>query len=102
MQADLPNGRSRPLISYYASRVEMIQGEPVTERDIASWADEAEQGYELDRLRKRGRKPVGDGPGQVIPVRLDKTLLAALGERADRDHVSRSAAIREAIRVYVE
>ena len=39
--------------------------------------------------------------GQVIPVRLDTTLLAALGERADRDHVSRSAAIREAIRAYV-
>ena len=59
----------------------MIQGEPVTERDIENWADEAAQGYDLDRLRKRGRKPVGDGPGQVIPVRLDKTLLAALGRR---------------------
>ena len=35
------------------------------------------QGYDLDRLRKRGRKPVGDGPGQVIPVRLDKTFLAS-------------------------
>ena len=78
----------------------MIQDEPVTERDTENWADEAEQGYELDRLRKRGRKPIGDGPGQVIPVRLDKTLLAALGER-DRDYVSRSAAIREAIQAYV-
>lgn len=45
---------------------------------VENWADEAEQGYELDGLRKRGRKPVGDGPGQVIPVRLDKTLLAAV------------------------
>ena len=72
-----------------------------TERDIENWADGAGPGYELDRLRKRGRKPVGDGPGQVIAVRLDKTLLAALGGRADRDHLSLSAAIREAIRAYV-
>ncbi len=49
----------------------------------------------------RGRKPAGDGPGRVVPVRLDEALLAALGDRADRDHVSRSEAIRAAIRAYV-
>ncbi len=81
--------------------METIKGVPVTEQDISEWADEAEQGYDVDRLRKRGRKPVGDGPGQVVPVRIDETLLAALGERAERDHVSRSAAIRAAIRAYV-
>lgn len=84
--------------------MEAVHGKPVTELDMDSWADEAEQGYDVDRLRRRGRKPVGDGPGQVVPVRLDKTLLAALAERAERaerDHLSRSAAIREAIRAYV-
>ena len=55
----------------------------------------------MERRRRRRRKPVGDGPGQVVPVRLDKTLLAALAERAERDHLSRSAVIREAIRAYV-
>lgn len=59
------------------------------------------RGHDEDRLRRRGRKPVDDGPGQVVPVRLDKTLLAALAERAERDHLSRSAAIREAVRAYV-
>ncbi|MGZ5415793.1 MAG: ribbon-helix-helix domain-containing protein [Nocardioides sp.] len=49
----------------------------------------------------RGRKPAGEGPGQVVPVRIDATLLAALAERAERDHVSRSEAIRAAIRAYV-
>jgi metal-responsive CopG/Arc/MetJ family transcriptional regulator len=34
-------------------------------------------------------------------VRIDATLLAALTERAERDHVSRSEAIRAAIRSYV-
>ena len=78
-----------------------IQGKPVTEQDIQDWADEAERGYDVDRLRKRGRKPNGHGPGQVVPVRIDATLLAALAERAERDHVSRPEAIRAAIRAYV-
>jgi len=88
-------------ISYYASVVETIKGKPVTDQDIQGWADEAERGYDVEQLRKRGRKPVGDGPAQVVPVRIDATLLAALTERAERDHVSRSEAIRAAIRSYV-
>jgi hypothetical protein len=81
--------------------VERINGKPVTEEDIKDWADEAERGYDLGRLRKRGRRPLGDGPAQVVPVRIDDALLAAVVERAERDHVSRSEAIRAAIRAYV-
>ncbi|MDQ6525183.1 ribbon-helix-helix domain-containing protein [Nocardioides sp. LHD-245] len=81
--------------------MEKINGVPVTDQDVQEWADEAERGYDVDRLRKRGRRPVGDGPGQVVPVRIDETLLSALSERAEKDHVSRSEAIRAAIRAYV-
>jgi predicted transcriptional regulator len=81
--------------------VEEINGVPVTEETIERWAEEAERGYDVDRLRKRGRKPVGDGPGQVVPVRIDGALLAALSARAEHDHVSRSELIRAAIRAYV-
>lgn len=81
--------------------MEKIQGKPVTEQDIQDWADEAERGYDVDRLRKRGRRPLGDGPAQVVPVRIDDALLTALSERAQRDQVSRSEAIRAAIRAYV-
>lgn len=83
--------------------MEKINGAPVTEEQIQEWADEAERGYDVDALRKRGRgrKPVGDGPGQVVPVRIDDTLLAALNERAGRDETSRSEVIRAAIRAYV-
>jgi hypothetical protein len=88
-------------ISYYATVVETIKDRPVTDQDIQDWADEAEAGYDVEQLRKRGRKPIGDGPAQVVPVRIDATLLAALTERAERDHVSRSEAIRAAIRSYV-
>lgn len=81
--------------------MEKINGVPVTDEQIQEWADEAERGYVVEKLRKRGRKPVGDGPGQVVPVRIDETLLTALNERAEQDHVSRSELIRAAIRAYV-
>ena len=78
-----------------------MNGKPVTEQDIKDWADEAERGYDVERLRKRGRRPLGDGAAQVVPVRIDETLLSALTERADHDQVSRSEVIRAAIRAYV-
>ena len=78
-----------------------MNGKPVTEQDIKDWADEAERGYDVERLRKRGRKLLGDGAAQVVPVRIDETLLSALTERADHDQVSRSEVIRAAIRAYV-
>jgi hypothetical protein len=81
--------------------METIKGKPVTDQDIQDWSGEAERGYDVEQLRRRGRRPVGDGPGQVVPVRMDATLLAALNDRAERDHVSRSEAIRAAIRSYV-
>jgi Ribbon-helix-helix protein, copG family len=87
--------------SYYTLAVEKINGEPVTGEMIDRWVDEAERGYDVGELRKRGRKPVGEGPGQVVPVRIDETLLEALASRAAADHVSRSEAIRAAIRAYV-
>lgn len=91
-----------PRIPYYTLGVkETINGVPVTEGQIQAWADEAERGYEVEQLRRRGRKPIGDGPAQVVPVRLDDTMLAAVDERAERDHVTRSEAIRAAIRAYV-
>ncbi|WP_425308291.1 CopG family transcriptional regulator [Ammonicoccus fulvus] len=81
--------------------MEEINGVPVTDEQIQEWADEAERGYDVEKLRKRGRKPVGAGPGQVVPVRIDEALLTALNERAAQDHVSRSELIRAAIRAYV-
>lgn len=75
-----------------------IDGVPVSDQTIGEWADEAERGYPVERLRKRGRKTVGDGPGTVVPVRMDAQLLAELTELAERKHVSRSEVIRDAVR----
>ena len=54
--------------------METIEDAPVTKHEIVGWADEAEQGYDVDRLRRRGCKPAGDGPRRVTPVRLEKTV----------------------------
>lgn len=81
--------------------METINGVPVTDEMIQALADEAERGYDVEVLRKRGRKPKGDGPARVVPVRLDDTLLEALDAQAEREHASRSEVIRAAIRAYV-
>lgn len=81
---------------------EKINGAPVTDEMIQEWADEAEAGYTVEKLRKRGRPTVGDGPGAVVPVRMDAALLMALNARAEKERVSRSEAIREAVRAWTQ
>jgi uncharacterized protein (DUF4415 family) len=96
-------GVELPAFTYYdlgmGSR--MIKGQPVSDEQIQVWADEAEAGYPVELLRKRGRQPLGDGPSTVVPVRLDADLLEALGARAEAEHVTRSEAIRAAIRAWL-
>lgn len=81
---------------------ETVNAEPVTEEMIQGWADEAEGGYDVETLRKRGRPTIGDGPGAVVPVRMDAALLQALNDRAEQEHVSRSEVIRAAIRAWTQ
>lgn len=78
-----------------------MSGRDVSEAQIQEWADEAEAGYPVDLLRKRGRPTLGEGPSTVVPVRLDPDLLEALAARADAEQVSRSDAIRAAIRAWL-
>ena len=45
--------------------------------------------------------PVGDGPGTVVPVRLDAATIAALTARAEAEGIqNRSDAIRAAIQAW--
>ena len=77
-----------------------LHGSPVTDEQIQAWAEEAEAGYDLAQLPKprRGRPPVGEGPGTVVPVRLDASTLAALTERGNAEGLrTRSDAIRAAV-----
>lgn len=84
------------------AEVETINGVPVTESQIAAWAAEAEAGYDVEALKRRGRGRPGRGaePAQVVALRLTAEELATLDARAAREHKSRSELIREAIAAY--
>ncbi|WP_087008279.1 ribbon-helix-helix protein, CopG family [Gulosibacter sp. 10] len=78
----------------------IIQGREVGEAEVDAWVAEAEAGYDVEELRKRvagGRPGRGAEPSQVIPVRLTAEELAAVMERAEREHLNRSEAIRAAL-----
>ena len=88
-------------ISHHTCHVETINGVPVTDEMIQEWADEAERGYIVEVLKKRGRRPIGDGAARVVPVRMDESLAAAVDQRAEKDGTSRSEIIRSAVRAFV-
>jgi hypothetical protein len=71
----------------------------VSEEQIQSWVAEAEAGYDVQELKRRGRGRPGRGaePMQVVAVRLTAEEVAALDEVAEREHLSRSEAIRRAL-----
>lgn len=71
----------------------------VSDEQIQKWADEAEAGYGVEELKRRGRGRPGRGaePMQVVAVRLTAEEIAALDELAERKHLSRSEAIRRAL-----
>lgn len=78
---------------------ESINGKPVTDEQIAVWAAEAEVGYDLEKLKKRGRGRPGRGakPSQVVAVRFTLDELSVIDARAEREGKTRSEVIREAL-----
>ena len=77
-------------------------GVPVTDDLVNQLADEAEAGYDDEALRRRGGRPLmGSGPADVVPVRLDPALRAALTRRAEADNRTASDVIRDALRAWL-
>ncbi|MFE7846135.1 ribbon-helix-helix domain-containing protein [Microbacterium sp. NPDC057407] len=81
---------------------ETINGQPVTQGQIAEWAAEAEAGYDVEALKRRGRGRPGRGaePSQVVALRLTSEELAELDALAARAHKTRSEFIRDALAAY--
>ena len=61
------------------------------------------EGYDVEALvRRRGGRPrMGSAPAQVVPVRIDPELRAAVAARAEADATTASDVIREALRRYL-
>ncbi len=70
-----------------------------TDEQIQHWADEAEVGYDVNELKRRGRGRPGRGaePMQVVAVRLTTEELDSLDAAAAKNDMSRSEAIRAAL-----
>ena len=78
------------------------RGIPLSDDDIQRLADEAEAGYDPSQLRPRGGRPrMGSAPAEVVPVRLDPELRAAVEARATAERTTTSEVIREAIRRFL-
>ena len=80
-------------------------GRTLTDADLDALADEVETAdYDVDVLkaRRRGRPTMGSGPAEVVPVRIDPELKAAIEARAAADETTTSEVIRAAIRRFLD
>jgi hypothetical protein len=77
-------------------------GVELTEDVLDRMADEAEDGLDITKLRRRpGRPAMGSAPAESFPVRLEPELRQALDERAAADDTTASEVVREALRRYL-
>jgi hypothetical protein len=80
-------------------------GKTLTDADLDAIADEvATTDYDIDALkgRRRGRPLIGSAPAEVVPVRLEPELRAAIEARAEADDTNSSEIIRRALRAYLD
>ncbi len=80
-------------------------GRIITDDELDAIADEVEAtDYAVEALkaRRRGRPAMGSGPAEVVPVRIDPELRAAIEARAEADHTSTSEIIRQALRKFLD
>ncbi len=80
-------------------------GRTLTDEEIDALSNQvAETDYDVEALktRRRGRPSMGSGPADVVPVRIDPELRAAIEARAEAEHTTTSEIIREAIRRFLE
>jgi predicted transcriptional regulator len=80
-------------------------GRVLSTKDVDAIAEEVElKDYDVDAIkaRRRGRPLMGAAPADVVPVRIDPELRAAIATRAEADHTTASEIIREALRRFLD
>jgi hypothetical protein len=80
-------------------------GQVLSPEDVDAIAAEVEdKEYDVEALttRRRGRPTLGTGPADVVPVRIDPELRAAIAARAKAEHTTTSEVIREALRRFLD
>ena len=79
-------------------------GQVLTDSDVARIAAEVETtDYDIEELktRRRGRPLLGRAPSEVVTVRINPELRAAISARAEKDGTTVSAIHREALRRFL-
>jgi hypothetical protein len=80
------------------SKRRVIGDTEVSDSQVQAWADEADAGYDVEKLSKKWGRPLrAETASQVIPIRFSEAELAELMKRAERDGLDRSSAIRAAV-----
>ena len=81
-------------------------GKTLTDADLDALADEVGHHRLRHRRglkrRRRGRPLIGSAPAEVVPVRLDPELRAAIEARAEADDTNSSEIIRRALHAYLD
>ncbi len=79
------------------------KGTPITEELADELAREAEQGYDLNRGRRVGRRSLAGGTGKSprLNIRTTPALYEQARRRAERDGKTISEIAREALERYV-
>jgi predicted HicB family RNase H-like nuclease len=80
-------------------------GRQLTDSDIETLATEvetAEHDIESLKKRRRGRPTIGSAPADVVPVRIDPELRAAIEAKAAAENTTTSEIIREALRRFLD
>jgi predicted DNA-binding protein len=80
-------------------------GRTLTDDELEALATEVEEtDYDVNALktRRRGRPSMGSGPADVVPVRIDPELRAAIEAQAEAEGTTTSEIIREAIRRFLD
>lgn len=90
-----------------AETVRTKSGRELTAEEIEALAAEAAAGFDLAawRPRRAGRRPLeeqGEAPSPRIAVRLPQTLYRRVTARAEREHRSVSAVVRELLERYAD
>jgi Ribbon-helix-helix protein, copG family len=80
-------------------------GRTLTDTEIEAIAEEvATKHYDVEMLKphRRGRPLMGAGPAEVVPVRIDPELRAAIERRAKAENTTTSEVIRAALRRFLD
>jgi hypothetical protein len=78
-------------------------GVVVTDLDIRRMADDvATRDFDLSKLtRLPGRPLMGKAVAEVIPVRIEPSIVKSIDRRARKEGTTRSDIIRQAIKIYL-